>query len=60
MGLTTATTAKGAELDALTTRFLGGGVRAKSADTFGLQVLGVGTAVFAAGWAVMKVSGKKR
>ena len=34
-------------------------VTAETADTFGLQVLGVGAAVFAAGWVLGKVSGEK-
>ena len=55
----TETTTKWAELDALTTRFLGVGVTAETADTFGLQVLGVGAAVFAAGWVLARVSGEK-
>ena len=59
LGVTTETTAKWAELDALTTRFLGVGVTAETADTFGLQVLGVGAAVFVAGWVLAKVSGEK-
>jgi APA family basic amino acid/polyamine antiporter len=59
MGVTTETTAKWAELDALTTRFLGVGVTAETADTFGLQVLGVAIAVFVAGWVLAKVSGEK-
>ena len=60
LGVTTETTAKWAELDALTTRFLGVGVTAETADTFGLQILGVGLAVFVAGWLLAKVSGEKR
>ena len=56
LGVTTETTAKWAELDALTTGFLGVGVTAETADTFGLQVLGVGAAVFVAGWVLAKVS----
>jgi uncharacterized membrane protein YsdA (DUF1294 family) len=59
LGVTTETTAKWAELDALTTRFLGVGVTADTADTFGLQVLGVGVAVFVAGWVLARVSGEK-
>jgi len=59
LGVTTETTAKWAELDALTTRFLGVGVTADTADTFGLQVLGVGVAVFVTGWLLAKVSGEK-
>jgi basic amino acid/polyamine antiporter, APA family len=59
LGVTTETTAKWAELDALTTRFLGVGVTAETADTFGLQVLGIGVAVFVAGWVLAKVSGEK-
>jgi hypothetical protein len=59
LGVTTETTAKWAELDALTTRFLGVGVTAETADTFGLQVLAVGVAVFVAGWVLAKVSGEK-
>ena len=60
LGVTTETTAKWAELDALTTRFLGVGVTAETADTFGLQVLGVGVAVFVAGWVLARVSGEGR
>jgi basic amino acid/polyamine antiporter, APA family len=59
LGVTTETTAKWAELDVLTTRFLGLGVTAETADTFGLQVLGVGFAVFVAGWLLAKVSGER-
>ena len=59
LGVTTETTAKWAELDALTTRFLGVGVTAETADTFGLQILGVGAAVFVMGWVLAKVSGEK-
>ena len=35
------------------------GVTAETADTFGLYVLGVGAAVFVAGWVLAKVSGEK-
>ena len=59
LGVTSETTAKWAELDALTTRLLGLGVTAETADTFGLQVLAVGVAVFATGWLLATVSGEK-
>ena len=59
LGVTTETTAKWAELGALTTRLLGLGVTAETADTFGLVVLGVGATVFVAGWALAKVAGEK-
>jgi basic amino acid/polyamine antiporter, APA family len=59
LGVTTETTAKWAELDALTSRFPGVGVTAETADTFGLQVLAVGLAVFVAGWVLTKVSGER-
>ena len=59
LGVTTEATAKWGELDALTTRLLGIGVTAQSADTFGLQVLGAGAAVFATGWVLARVSGEQ-
>jgi hypothetical protein len=59
LGVTTETTAKWAELDALTTRFLGLGVMAETAGTFGMQVLGLGATVFVAGWVLARVSGEK-
>jgi APA family basic amino acid/polyamine antiporter len=60
LGATTETTAKWAELGTLTTRLVGVGVTADTADTFGLQVLGIGAAVFAAGWVLAKVSNEKQ
>jgi hypothetical protein len=59
LGATTETTAKWAELDALTTRFLGRGVTADTAATFGLQVLGAGAAVFVGGWLLARVLHEK-
>jgi APA family basic amino acid/polyamine antiporter len=56
LGVTTEATAKWAELDGLTTRLLGVAVTAETADTFGLQVLGAGAAVFVAGWLLTKRS----
>jgi APA family basic amino acid/polyamine antiporter len=59
LGVTTEATAKWAELDALTGRLLGIGVTAQTADTFGLQVLGAGIAVFATGWVLARASSRK-
>jgi hypothetical protein len=59
LGVTTETLAKWHELDALTSRYLGVHVSAETADTFGLQVLGVSVAVYALGWILQKVSGEK-
>jgi amino acid transporter len=55
VGLTNETLAKWSELADLT----GLNVTAETADTFGLQVLGVGIAVFVLGWVLSKVSGEK-
>ena len=61
LGVTTETTAKWSELNELTERLAG--LQAQSppetADTFGLQVLGVGVAVFVVGRMLAKVSGEK-
>ncbi len=59
LGVTTETLAKWHELDALTSRYLGVSVSAETADTFGLQVLGISAAVYALGWILQKVSGEK-
>jgi hypothetical protein len=59
IGVTTETTAKWFELDALTSAYLGVNVTAESADTFGLTVLGVAIAVYALGWVLARVSGEK-
>jgi hypothetical protein len=58
-GVTTETLAKWHELDALTSRYFGVRVSAETADTFGLQVLGISIAVYALGWILQKVSGEK-
>jgi basic amino acid/polyamine antiporter, APA family len=56
LGVTTEITAKWSELADLT----GWDITAENADTFGLQVLGVGLAVFVIGWVLAKVSGEKK
>ena len=56
LGVTTEATAKWAELDALTTHFLGVHVTVGTADTFGLQALSVGAGVFVAGWLLSTLS----
>jgi basic amino acid/polyamine antiporter, APA family len=58
-GVTTETLAKWHELDALTSRYLGVHVSAETADTFGLQLLGISAAVYALGWILQKVSGER-
>jgi len=58
-GVTTETLAKWSELDALTSRYFGVNVSAETADTFGLQLLGISAAVYALGWILQKVSGEK-
>ncbi len=60
LGVTTETTAKWHELDALTSRLLGLNVTAESADMFGLQVLGVGVALYVIGRVLTSVSGEGR
>lgn len=55
LGVTNETTAKWSELADLT----GLNVTAETADTFGLQVLGVAIAVYVIGWVLAKVSGEK-
>jgi hypothetical protein len=55
IGLTNETLAKWSELADLT----GLNITAETADTFGLQVLGVGIAVFVLGWVLAKVSGER-
>ena len=59
LGVTTETTAKWSELNDLTERFFGLQVTAETADTFGLQVLALGVAVFIIGKILQKVSGEK-
>ncbi len=59
LGVTTEATAKWAELDALTTRFIGVGVTAQTADTFGLQLVVVGVAVLVTGGVLAKASGER-
>ena len=61
IGVTTETTAKWFEFNEFTTRWMGfdAGVTPDTADTFGLQVLGLGIALTAIGWALSKVSAKK-
>jgi APA family basic amino acid/polyamine antiporter len=59
LGVTTETLAKWHELDALTSRFFGVHVSAETADTFGLQVLGISAAIYVLGWILQKVSGEK-
>jgi hypothetical protein len=56
LGVTTETTAKWSELADLT----GWNVTAETAAPFGLQVLGVGVAIYAIGWVLAKVSGEKK
>jgi hypothetical protein len=57
--VTNETTAKWSELNGLTERYLGVHVSAENSDTFGLQVLVVGIAVFVLGKVLQKVSGEK-
>jgi APA family basic amino acid/polyamine antiporter len=59
IGVTNETTAKWSELNSLTEPYLGVHVSAENADTFGLQVLIVGIAVFILGKVLQKVSGEK-
>ena len=59
LGVTTETLAKWHELDELTSRYLGLPVSAETADTFGLQLLGVSLGVYALGWILQRVSGEK-
>jgi APA family basic amino acid/polyamine antiporter len=59
LGVTNETTAKWSELNELTERFMGVHVNAESADAFGLQVLGIGLAVFVVGKVLQKISGEK-
>ena len=59
LGVTTATSARWADLDAVAARLLGVRVTAESAGTFGLQVLSVSAAVVPAGWMFAKVSGRR-
>jgi basic amino acid/polyamine antiporter, APA family len=58
LGVTTETTARWHELDALTSRFLGINVTAESADIFGLQVLGAGVVAYVIGRVLTKISGE--
>ena len=58
LGVTNEITAKWSELNELTERFFGLHVNAETSDTFGLQALAVGAAVFAAGWVLAKASRK--
>ena len=59
LGLTTETTAKWAELNALTTRFLGVGVTAETADPVRSTGPRRRRRRFMAGWELAKVSGEK-
>jgi APA family basic amino acid/polyamine antiporter len=56
LGVTTETLAKWSEFADLT----GLNVTAETADTFGLQVLGVAIGVFVIGWVLARVSGEKK
>jgi hypothetical protein len=61
IGVTTETTAKWFEFNEFSARWMGfdAGVTPETADTFGLQVFGLGIALTAIGWALAKVSAKK-
>jgi hypothetical protein len=59
LGVTTETLAKWHELDELTSRYLGIHVSAETADTFGLQLLGVSVGVYVLGLILQKVSGER-
>jgi hypothetical protein len=59
LGVTNETTAKWSELNDLTEGYLGVHVSADTSDAFGLQVLGIGLAVFVVGKILQKVSGEK-
>jgi APA family basic amino acid/polyamine antiporter len=59
LGVTNENTAKWSELNEYTERFFGIHVSAESSDAFGLQVLGVGLAVFVIGKILQRVSGEK-
>jgi len=59
LGVTNETTAKWSELNGYTETLFGIHVSAENSDTFGLQVLGVGLAVFVIGKILQKVSGEK-
>ena len=59
LGVTNETTAKWSELNDLTERFMGVHVSAETADIFGLQVLGLGVAIFVIGKVLQRVSGEK-
>ena len=60
LGVTTENTAKWHELDELTSRYFGLNVSAETADTFGLQLLGVSLAIYVVGWVLQRVSGEKK
>jgi len=55
LGVTNETTAKWSELADLT----GLNVTAETADTFGLQVLGIAIAVYVVGWILARISGER-
>ena len=59
LNITNEITAKWSELNDLTEPFIGVHVSAETADTFGLQMLGIGLAVFIVGKVLQKVSGEK-
>jgi len=59
LGVTNETTAKWSELNGITETLFGIHVNAENADTFGLQVLAVGVAVWVVGKILQKVSGEK-
>jgi basic amino acid/polyamine antiporter, APA family len=60
LGVTTENTAKWHELDELTSRYFGLQVTAETADTFGLQLLGVSLAIYVVGWVLQRVSGERK
>ena len=60
LGITTENTAKWYELDELTSRYFGLHVTAETADTFGLQLLGVSLAIYVVGWVLQRVSGERK
>jgi hypothetical protein len=59
LAVTTETTAKWSELNALTERYMGVQVTAETSDTFGLQVLAAGLIVFVVGKALQKAAGER-
>jgi basic amino acid/polyamine antiporter, APA family len=60
LGVTNENTAKWHELDELMSRYFGLNVSAETADTFGLQLLGVSLAIYVVGWILQRISGERK